>query len=156
MSSTIPENGREAAALILRVLLGAWFALSGCGKVFVSGLERFSRDVANYRILTEPWSGAIAHVVPWVEIAGGVCLMLGLFPKTTLRVMTGLVVLFAIAVGSAWARNSDISCGCFGTDAKMDYRWKAAELAGYLGAFGFLWWVEIRKRAGWRDAANNL
>ena len=50
---TLPAN-TQLAALILRVLLGAWFMYSGGGKVFVSGLDRFTRDVANYKLVSAP------------------------------------------------------------------------------------------------------
>jgi putative oxidoreductase len=143
----VPRNASEAVALILRVLLGAWFAVSGGGKIFVSGLDRFTRDVANYKLMPVPWDAAVAYTVPCVEIVGGICLMLGILRKGTVLMMTGLVMSFAVAVGWAWSKNLDISCGCHGGDAKLAYWPKAVELAGYFLAFGYLWWVETRNNA---------
>jgi uncharacterized membrane protein YphA (DoxX/SURF4 family) len=142
---SLPKNRSEFAALIIRVLLGAWFMLSGGGKLFVSGLDRFTRDVANYKLMPVPWDAVVAYCVPCFEIVGGLCLLLGILRRGTILMMTGLVMSFAIAVGWAWSKNLDISCGCHGGDAKLAYWPKAAELTGYLVAFAFLWWVEMRR-----------
>lgn len=146
----VPKNKAEVAALSLRVALGAWFTYSGGLKIFVTGLDKFTRDVANYKLVAAPLDAVGAYTVPWVEVVGGLCLMLGILRKGTLLAMTGLVTTFAVAVGWAWSKNLDISCGCHGGDAKLDYWTKAAELAAYFVAFGYLWWIETRtaKRLG--------
>jgi uncharacterized membrane protein YphA (DoxX/SURF4 family) len=140
----IPKNKAEMAALALRVALGAWFTYSGGLKIFVTGLDRFTRDVGNYKLVSAPLDAVAAYTVPWVEVIGGLCLMLGVLRKGTLVTMTGLVLTFATAVGWAWSKNLDISCGCHGGDTKLNYWTKAAELTGYLLVFAYLWWVESR------------
>lgn len=147
----IPRNKNEVFSLILRAALGAYFFYSGGWKILVTGLDKFTRDVANYRLVSEPWDGVVAYVVPWVEVVGGICLMLGVLRKGTLLAMTGLVGSFAVAVGWAWSKNLDISCGCHGGDEKLNYWAKAIELTGYFVAFGYLWWME--SRLGKRGAA---
>ena len=142
----VPKNPPQFVALVLRVLLGMWFMYSGGGKIFVTGLDRFTRDVANYRLVTAPLDAVVAYSVPWVELVGGICLMLGVLRKGTLLAMTGLVLSFCTAVGWAWSKNLDISCGCHGGDTKLNYWWKAAELTGYLLVFGYLWWMEPGRR----------
>ena len=138
----IPKNNPELAALVLRITLGAWFTYSGGLKIFVTGLDRFTRDVGNYKLVSAPLDAVTAYTVPWVEVVGGLCLMLGVLRKGTLLAMSGLVLTFATAVGWAWSKNLDISCGCHGGDTRLNYWTKAVELAAYLVAFGYLWWVE--------------
>jgi uncharacterized membrane protein YphA (DoxX/SURF4 family) len=140
----IPRNKPEMAALALRVALGAWFTYSGGLKIFVTGLDRFTRDVGNYKLVSAPLDAVAAYTVPWVEVIGGLCLMLGVLRKGTLLAMTGLVLTFATAVGWAWSKNLDISCGCHGGDTRLNYWTKAVELTGYLLVFAYLWWVEKR------------
>lgn len=140
----IPKNNSELAALVLRITLGAWFTYSGGLKIFVTGLDRFTRDVGNYKLVSAPLDAVAAYTVPWVEVIGGLCLMLGVLRKGTLVAMTGLVLTFVTAVGWAWSKNLDISCGCHGGDTRLNYWTKAVELAGYLLAFGYLWWMEKR------------
>jgi uncharacterized membrane protein YphA (DoxX/SURF4 family) len=132
------------AALALRVALGAWFTYSGGLKIFVTGLDRFTRDVGNYKLVSAPLDAVAAYTVPWVEVIGGLCLMLGVLRKGTLLAMTGLVLTFATAVGWAWSKNLDISCGCHGGDTRLNYWTKAVELTGYLLVLAYLWWVEKR------------
>jgi hypothetical protein len=45
--------------------------------------------------------------------------------------MLGLVLAFTIAVGSAWWRGLDISCGCTGAATKISYWGKALEFIIY-------------------------
>ena len=130
------------AAITLRVLLGVWFLYSGGYKVLVSGLDRFTRDVANYKIVGPPLDAIAAYSVPWFEIAAGLCLMLGILRKGAILTLTGLVCVFAFCIGWAWFHQLDISCGCHGSDAKIQYWAKVAEFAGYYAVLGFLWWVE--------------
>ncbi len=132
------------AALTTRVLLGVWFIFSGGTKIFDSGLDRFTRDIANYQLVGPPLDAVAAYTVPWLELIAGVCLVLGILRRGAILTLAGLVVVFAICVGWAWAHQLDISCGCHGGDAPIQYWNKAAEFAGYFIVLGWLWWVESR------------
>ncbi|MBK1884543.1 DoxX family membrane protein [Luteolibacter pohnpeiensis] len=132
----------QIIALALRVPLGAWFLYSGAEKIFVSGLDRFTYDISNYRMLPAPWDAVIAYTIPWAEVICGVCLLLSILRKGTILAMTGLVISFAIAIGWAWSKNLDITCGCHGGDAPINYWEKALEFTGYFAALGWLWWIE--------------
>jgi uncharacterized membrane protein YphA (DoxX/SURF4 family) len=140
-----PEGKLAAAALIARVSLGAWFVYSGGMKIFGSGLDRFTRDIANYQIVGPPWDAVAAYTVPWLELVAGLCLMLGLLRRGALLTVAGLVVVFSISVGWAWSKGLDISCGCHGGDAPIHYWNKAAEFVGYFILLGWLWWMEKRE-----------
>lgn len=135
----------KVISIIASVVLGTWFVYSGGLKIFGTGLDRFTFDVANYKLVHAPWDAVVAYTVPWVELIAGVCLMLGILKRGAILAITGLVVTFAIAVGWAWSQNLDISCGCHGSDAPIQYWNKAAEFAGYFAVLGWLWWVETQK-----------
>lgn len=137
----------HAVALAASVLLGAWFVYSGGLKIFGTGLDRFTFDVSNYKLVKAPWDAVAAYTVPWFELIAGVCLMLGILKRGALLTVAGLVVVFSISVGWAWTKGLDISCGCHGTDAPIQYWNKAAEIAGYFLLLGWLWWMETRKPA---------
>lgn len=136
----------KAFSLIASVLLGTWFVYSGGLKIFGTGLDRFTYDVANYKLVYAPWDAVVAYTVPWAELVAGLCLMLGILKRGAILAIAGLVVVFAIAIGWAWNHNLDISCGCHGTDAPIQYWNKAAEFTGYFAVLGWLWWVETRKK----------
>jgi uncharacterized membrane protein YphA (DoxX/SURF4 family) len=123
----------------LRMGLGLWFGWSGYHKVFVSGLDRFTQDIANYQLVRAPLDAIAAYSLPWVEIVAGICLMLGLLRQGTLLVLGGLVTTFVVAIGWAWAKQLDIACGCHGGNAPIQYWWKMLEFSAYYVALGFLW-----------------
>lgn len=132
------------SALIARVVLGCWFVYSGGMKIFVSGLYRFTQDIANYKLVGPPLDAVAAYTVPWFEIVIGLCLMLGILRRGAILALGGLVVVFAICIGWAWFHQLDISCGCHGGDAPIHYWGKVAEFAGYFLLLGWLWRVDGR------------
>jgi uncharacterized membrane protein YphA (DoxX/SURF4 family) len=129
----------EVCALIARVVLGCWFVFSGGMKVFGSGLDRFTRDIANYKLVGPPFDALAAYTVPWFEIAAGLCLMLGILKRGAILTLAGLVGMFAFCIGWAWVHQLDISCGCHGGDAKIHYWGKVAEFAVYFLLLAWLW-----------------
>jgi len=135
----------DVAALIGRVVLGCWFVYSGGLKIFGTGLDRFTRDVANYQIVGPPFDVIAAFSVPWLEMIAGLCLMLGVLRRGALLTIASLVVVFCISIGWAWFHNLDISCGCHGTDAPIQYWNKVAEFTGYFLLLAWLWWMERRE-----------
>jgi uncharacterized membrane protein YphA (DoxX/SURF4 family) len=142
-----PFDPAPVGTTLVRVVLGCWFVYSGGMKVFGSGLDRFTRDVANYKLVGPPLDAVAAYTVPWFEIAAGLCLMLGILRKGAILTLGGLVVVFAVCIGWAWVHQLDISCGCHGGDAPIHYWGKVAEFAGYFLLLGWLWWMEGRKPA---------
>jgi uncharacterized membrane protein YphA (DoxX/SURF4 family) len=137
-----PTSRAAVIALILRVVLGVWFLYSGGVKVFGSGLDRFTRDVANYKIVSAPLDAVAAYTVPWFEIIAGLCLMLGILRRGAILTLAGLVCVFAVCIGWAWFHQLDISCGCHGGDAKIQYWNKVIEFTAYFAVLGWLWWQE--------------
>lgn len=133
-------------ALIARVLLGFWFVYSGGVKLVGSGLDRFTYDIGNYKLVAPPFDAIAAYTVPWFEIVAGVCLLLGILRRGTLLTVAGLVVVFSVCIGWAWFHQLDISCGCHGGDGKIQYWNKVAEFTGYFAVLAWLWWLETRNR----------
>ncbi|MEY3395011.1 MAG: hypothetical protein RL346_1247 [Verrucomicrobiota bacterium] len=154
----MPVNPKhEMTALVLRVLLGAWFAYAGGLKIFSSGLDRFVTDIENYRMVIAGvairgnMAIAVAYFIPWFEVVTGLCFMVGSLHKGAWLGMFGLVIAFSISVGSAWWRGLDISCGCLGGSENVSYWRKAIEFAAYFGALGWIAWVEWRNSPAGRS-----
>ena len=72
------------------------------------------RAVRAYRLLPEALVGPVAFGLPVLEIAIGLALLAGVFVRTAAIASAVLLVVFIVAVGSAWARGLQIDCGCFG------------------------------------------
>lgn len=134
----------QASALIVRIGLGLWFVYSGAEKIFRSGLDRFTYDISNYKIVAPPLDAVAAFTVPWFEVVAGLCLAVGIFRKGAILTLAGLVCVFAFCIGWAWVHQLNISCGCHGDGAPIQYWSKVVEFAGYFVALAWLWWAEVR------------
>jgi uncharacterized membrane protein YphA (DoxX/SURF4 family) len=65
-------------------------------------------------LLPEALVAPVAFGLPMVEIAVALALLAGVFVRTAAVASAILLVVFVVAVGSAWARGLQIDCGCFG------------------------------------------
>jgi uncharacterized membrane protein YphA (DoxX/SURF4 family) len=54
-----------------------------------------------------------AVTLPWIELLCGLMLLSGWGTDGALLLVAGLVTVFLLATGLAWARGLSISCGCF-------------------------------------------
>ena len=96
---------------LLRLLVGGIFIYAGTVKAW--DLSGFSVDVQNYRLLPFTLAVATAIYLPWLEIICGVCLAMKKLYSGALSILLGLMLIFMVAMVSAWARGLNISCGCF-------------------------------------------
>jgi uncharacterized membrane protein YphA (DoxX/SURF4 family) len=93
-------------------VLGVVLVVAGASKV--TDLAASGRAVAAYRILPYDVATAVGAVLPFVEIALGVLLILGLATRLAAIVSAVLLGVFIAGIASAWARGLRIECGCFG------------------------------------------
>jgi uncharacterized membrane protein YphA (DoxX/SURF4 family) len=97
---------------LTRVALGAVLLAAALAKI--GDLPGMALQVHNYR-LAPIWSeNLVAIVLPWIELCTGLALVVGVRARAAAVLGLALMVLFTIAVGSAWARGLDFECGCFG------------------------------------------
>jgi uncharacterized membrane protein YphA (DoxX/SURF4 family) len=75
---------------------------------------QFANDIDNYKLLAWPVSVALAFYLPWLEIFCGFALIVRLFYRGALSLLTLLIVVFTLATTAAKLRGLDITCGCFG------------------------------------------
>jgi uncharacterized membrane protein YphA (DoxX/SURF4 family) len=104
-------------ATAARALLGGVFVVAGLLKV--PDPAAAVRAVRAYRLLPEFLVGPVAFGLPVVEIAVGLALLAGVFVRTAALASALLLVVFLVAVGSAWARGLQIDCGCFGGGGRV-------------------------------------
>jgi putative oxidoreductase len=97
---------------VLRVLVGAVLAAAGSVKALQP--ETFAIEVDRFQLT--PWwlSVALGYFLPWFEVVTAIALFFRPLYLGALLAVSALGMLFAVAVGSAWWRGLDISCGCFG------------------------------------------
>ena len=121
----INKKFQPIISLVSRLLLG--------GVLLVAvGLKAFKPDesagaVAAYKILPTNIAHLMGYALPWLEIAIGVLLIIGLSIRFAAVVATAVMLIFVVAIISVWARGILIDCGCFGGGGAVDPS-KAAEV----------------------------
>lgn len=104
--------------VLARVGLAAVFAWAGLAKAGDLPLSRLT--VRSYRLLPDAVADLIGNVLPFVELALALLLLLGLATRVAAVLCGALLVAFILAVGSLWARGIEAACGCFGTSLLSD------------------------------------
>jgi len=78
--------------------------------------DAFAQVIANYRLVPIPLLHAFAGYLPVLEAVTGLTLILGWQRRGAALLATLMTVMFMAAIGTALARDLDISCGCFHTE----------------------------------------
>lgn len=112
MKALLEELASPWAVRLAQVAIGLVFLAAALAKI--GDTAYFAQQVHNYR-LAPLWSEhLIAMTMPWIELVAGLALVVGPRRRAGAVVVFALMVLFTFAVGAAWARGLDFSCGCFG------------------------------------------
>ncbi len=133
-----PKTRLDYTVITLRVTFGLWFAYIGALKLFVTGPQVFSRQVAEFLILQDPYNLVVAYGVAWTELLCGLCLLSGFWSRGAVRWLVGLTVVFLFVNGQALARGLNPDCGCFGDALEIGLRPKMGLLVVQLGVLVFL------------------
>jgi putative oxidoreductase len=141
----------QVIALALRVVIAAVFIYAGAVKIWDfrgggSATQAFFQDVMNYQLT--PWdvSMVVAIYLPWLEVIAGAALLGRRWRLGALTVTGAMTLMFLGALGSAWWRGLDISCGCFGREVNQtDFPVVIGRDVVLLAAIGFALWAEWRR-----------
>lgn len=95
----------------LRLALGGVFIYASVYKIAEPG--EFARSIYNYRMLPEATINLMAIIMPWLELACGVLIIIGPLMRGSALLVGLMLLVFIIAIATALARGLDISCGCF-------------------------------------------
>lgn len=97
--------------LVLRVYVGAVFVSASLYKINFPA--EFAETIAAYQLVPYGAVNAIALVMPWAELVGGILMVLGIRTKAAAAVIGGMLVLFSLAIFITLLRYIPIGCGCF-------------------------------------------
>ncbi|MEU4239753.1 MauE/DoxX family redox-associated membrane protein [Actinoplanes sp. NPDC026619] len=96
---------------VARLGLAAVFLISGGLKV--GDLAESGRAVNAYKLMDYDTAKVVGAVQPFLEIAVGLLLLIGLAVRLSAAISALLLVVFIAGIISAWARGLQIDCGCF-------------------------------------------
>ena len=99
-------------ALGARLILGG--VLFAAGLLKYQHLDKSQMAVRAYELLPISLANFMGVVLPFVEIAVGILLILGAAIRISSMVGGILMLMFIIGISQAWARGLSIDCGCFG------------------------------------------
>lgn len=106
------DRALDRVGTLARFGLAAVWSISG-------GLKAVDPDqtyvaVRAYGVLPPGAVGVVAALLPWVEIACGLLLALGVGSRLVAGLSAALLLVFVAGVAQAWTRGLSIDCGCFG------------------------------------------
>ena len=124
-------------------LAAVWLVAGG---LKVGDLAGSGRAVNAYRLFPYEVAKVIGAAQPFLEIALGLLLLVGLAVRLCAGISAGLLVIFIAGIASAWARGLQIDCGCFSTGGQLaagqtpQYAWDLVRDTGFLVLSGILLW----------------
>jgi putative oxidoreductase len=97
----------------LRLALGGIFVSAGALKILDPA--RFASAVGNYRLVPHEFINIVAILVPWIELAAGLCVISGIWLRPAALILTVMTGIFTLAVILCARPGVEyIECGCFG------------------------------------------
>jgi len=106
---------RRVALIVLRAVLGAVFLYAAYTKLR-DPWPLFAASIDAYRVLPEWAVVAVARTLPWLELALGAVLLIGVWLRYTSVAAAAMLGVFLVLMISAYVRGLEISCACFGPD----------------------------------------
>lgn len=124
MTGILEWKGHPFLGLVARIYLALVFLFACYHKILHP--HAFAIDIATYQILPLGLVNLMAIILPWVELAAGLMLLVGWRTRTAALLISGMMVMFIVAISIALAKGLDMSCGCFASQgaAEDPISWK--------------------------------
>ena len=106
--SVISNSWIELAA---RWILGLTFIYASVYKI-VSPAD-FAKIVYGYDLFPAGLINLIAIFIPFLELIGGLALLLGFYPRSAAIIINGLLLAFIVVLSINLVRGHEFDCGCF-------------------------------------------
>jgi len=124
-------------------LAAVWIVAGG---LKVTDLAASARAVNAYQLMPYDAAKVVGAVQPFLEIALGLLLLIGLAVRLSAGISAVLLLIFIGGIVSAWARGLQIDCGCFSSGGELaagetaQYGWEIARDVGFLVLAALLIW----------------
>jgi uncharacterized membrane protein YphA (DoxX/SURF4 family) len=147
----VKESYAGWIGLLARVVVGGVWLVAGLLKLPDPAAS--VRAVRAYQLLPEAAVTPVGYLLPLLEVALGLLLLVGLLTRAAGLGSSALLLAFVFGIAAAWARGLEIECGCFGGDggasagAKELYPWEIARDIGLLLLSAWLVWRPVTRIA---------
>jgi uncharacterized membrane protein YphA (DoxX/SURF4 family) len=108
----LTETRLNWLGLLARLTLGGVIFVAGALKVTTP--YKSAAAMRAYELLPISIANFFGYALPWFEVGLGALLILGVVTRLSAFFAGSLMIVFIIAIASAWARGLSIDCGCFG------------------------------------------
>jgi uncharacterized membrane protein YphA (DoxX/SURF4 family) len=102
----------DIVGMLARLGLAAVWIVSGALKAI--DLDQTYVAVRAYDVLPTAAVEVVSAVLPFLELALGLLLLLGVGTRAVAVLSAVVLLVFVAGVSQAWARGLSIDCGCFG------------------------------------------
>ncbi len=123
MSAPAAFNLRGGLVLLARLALGAVFLYAAYSKLrppihptppLSISLSLFAMQIDSYQLLPAWAVTPLARTLPFLELALGILLLVGVQLRVVASVTTALLLVFFGVMLRAYLKGLEINCGCFG------------------------------------------
>ncbi len=98
-------------ALAFRINIGIIFIYASMYKIVYTA--EFAETIVGYQILPYWAVNIFAIALPWIELVSGILLIAGIRTRSAASIITGMLILFSLAITVNLVKGSSIHCGCF-------------------------------------------
>ena len=116
--------------MAFRWILGITFIYASYYKI-LSPMD-FAEIVYGYNLFPEVLINLIAIILPFVELISGLCLLLGIYPRSAAFIINGLLAAFIFILTINLIRGYEFDCGCFSAETTMSPKMMVARDVIYL------------------------
>lgn len=121
-------------------MLGITFIVASAGKIGEPG--KFATIIYGYYLFPGWIINLSAIILPFVELVAGVALIAGVYPRSALIIINGLLLVFILAIAINLVRGHQFDCGCFSvaaSDTVESAVWLLVRDIGLLACGAYLW-----------------
>jgi putative oxidoreductase len=111
MKSILKFFSHPATLGTFKVLLGLLFLISSISKI--QNPAKFMDSIEAYKLLPAFFIHPMAVIIPWVQIVCGLFFIFDIYAQSTAFILSGLLVVYTLAIAQAFARGMSMDCGCF-------------------------------------------
>lgn len=97
--------------LFARIVIALMFVIVGVGKI--AHPEEFAREISNYQLLPLILINPLAIFLPWLEVITAMMILFGIQIRANAILISGMLVVFTVAIIIAVAQGLNIDCGCY-------------------------------------------
>jgi len=98
-----------------RLILGGVFIYASIDKIIHPGA--FADILYNYNLIPGWMIHPLAVWLPWLELVSGIMMITGIFLRGATVILSGLLMVFIVALSINALRGYNIDCGCFATSS---------------------------------------